>query len=498
MLDVLIVGGGVSGCAIARELSRYQLHIALLERAPDVAMGATKANSAIVHGGYAESHKTLKGRLCYRGRRQFAALEEELHFGFTSIGSMVLAFTQSQITKLEAMERNGIKNGLPDLSILTREQVLEKEPNCNPAVVAALYCAGAGVCSPYELAIALAENAIANGVELHVNSRVEQILPSNKTENAFCVKTTTGHEYHTRYVVNAAGLQAAEVAEMAGACSFEIHPRSGEYMLMAQGSGAALNHVLFQMPTKMGKGVLVTPTVYGNLLIGPDALDETTDDRDTHPERLYHIYKEATHTTTALNINQFLRSFAGVRPVANTNDFIIEQSRIPHFIQVAGIQSPGLTASPAVAEMVCNLLRGAGLRLAAKETFNPARRATYLPQAPLTGTALQPLLDLPLGAKGRRVCRCEQVPESALRDAAGRGIPLTTVDAAKRRTRAGMGWCQGAFCQPRVAELLGTLTDKPIDARTDAERDGLRRVTREKMLAYYTIQENTHTKSKTK
>lgn len=480
MYDVLIVGGGVVGCAIARELSRYALKIALLERESDVGTGATKANSAIVHGGYAEAHSKLKGRLCYQGRTQFARLDRELGFGFSPTGSLVLAFEEGQRDALVALMENGRRNGLDDLSLLDGGQVRAMEPAVNPAVAYGLHCKGAGVCSPYELAIALMENAMVNGAALFLQAEVASVV---RLAQGFQVRTADGRCFYTKYLVNAAGLGAASISAMAGDSRFILRPRSGEYLVMAKGTGKLVRSVLFQMPTAMGKGILVAPTVYGNLLIGPDALDGENDDRSTHPDRLRHILAGAMRTTDRLNVQQFIRSFAGVRSVADTDDFIIDASTVPGLIQAAGIQSPGLTASPAIALLVRDLLDREGLRLVEKKDFNPNRRAFLRPLGVSMAEAARRAA-LEEGVQGRLICRCEQVLEAAVEDAAGRGIPLYTVDAVKRRTRAGMGWCQGAFCGPRLASLLSRRYDGGIDPRTDAQRQGLTRVGREELLAY--------------
>lgn len=481
MLDVLIVGGGVTGCAILRTLSQYALRVALLEAGADIACGATKANSAIVHGGYAEAHTKQKGRLCYQGRRQFARLDRALGFGFAPIGSLVLAFEDGQRDALVAMMENGAKNGVDDLALLDGAQVRALEPNVNPGVRWALYCRGAGVCSPFGLAIAFAENALANGAHIHLNSRVIAI---SQSAEGFAVDTAAGARHTARFVVNAGGLQAADIARLAGDDSFAIHPRSGEYVLMQRGTGSLVRSVLFQMPTKMGKGILVTPTIYGNLLIGPDAIDEVDSSRDTHPERLRHILDQAMLTTDKINPRQFLRSFAGVRPVADTDDFIIGPSAVPGLIHAAGIQSPGLTASPAVAERVRDALCDAELALREKPDFDPQRRPNIPPAEDIAPAEVARRVALAEGDAGRLICRCQQVPEASVRDAAARGLPLYTVDASKRRTRAGMGFCQGAFCRPRSAQLLTRLQGIAVDDRTDAEREGLSRVNRAQLLAY--------------
>ncbi|MEG0379968.1 MAG: FAD-dependent oxidoreductase, partial [Eubacterium sp.] len=243
---------------------------------------------------------------------------------------------------LEDLLENGKLNGLPDLEILDHDAIMALEPNVNPEVKYALYCKGAGVCSPYEMAIALAENAVANGLELFLNTAVKAI---ERTEDGFDVISDDEQVFSGRYVINAAGLNSDKISALVGVDNFRILPRSGEYLLMVRGSGSVVNTVLFQMPTKMGKGILVTPTYHGNLLIGPDAVNEGVADRDTHAERLLRIFKEAQLTTDKLNIKQFIRSFTGVRAVSSTDDFIVEETNVPHFINVAGIQSPGITSS---------------------------------------------------------------------------------------------------------------------------------------------------------
>lgn len=481
MYDVLIIGGGIIGCAIARELSRYTLKIALLEREPDLAMGATKANSAIVHGGYAEAHTKVKGRLCYKGRQQFAALDGDLHFGFRPIGSMVLAFEESQRSQLVALMDNGRRNGVDDLELLDTRQILALEPGVSPSVKHALYCRGAGICSPFEMAIALAESAAENGAEIHLRCGVTGIA---RVGDRFSVQTQSGTPFEARYLVNAGGLASGDLSAMAGDSSFAVHPRSGEYIVLNKGSGDMANTVLFQMPTIMGKGILVTPTIYGNLLIGPDAIDEQRNDRDTHVERLRAVYAQARITMPALDLKRFLRSFAGVRAVSSTDDFVLGASSVPGFIQAAGIQSPGLTSSPAIAQVVRDALADQGLTLREKEGFVKERRGFLRPEADLDAAALQARISLPQGAAGRILCRCEQVPEAAAVDALARGLPLHTVDAIKRRVRAGMGLCQGAFCRPRTAALLTSLQGFTVDAATDVERAGLHRVERAEMLRY--------------
>ncbi|MGI6108339.1 MAG: NAD(P)/FAD-dependent oxidoreductase [Eubacteriaceae bacterium] len=483
MYDVAIIGGGITGTSIARELSKYNVKTVLLEERDDVAMGATKANSAIVHGGYAEAHAKLKGRLCYQGRRQFQKLDNELHFGFDPIGSLVLAFDEDQKAELEKLLANGKLNGLDDISIIEHDQIVAMEPNVNPDVKYALYCKGAGVCSPYEMAIAMMENAIHNGARLFLEAPVIAI---DKTDNGFEITSTNERVFPARFVINCAGVSADKVSALAGDDSFTIHPRSGEYMLMVRGSGSAFNTVLFQMPTKMGKGILITPTYHGNLLLGPDAVDEDFADRDTHAERLLKIYKEALLTSEKINIKQFIRSFTGVRPVSSTDDFIIKESeKVPGFINVAGIQSPGLTSSPAIAQMVVHeLLPKAGLVLTENPDFDPNRKPI------ITRKILEPMneamkkVELPLSDPNCYICRCEQVSRATIDDALSREIPVTTFDGIKRRTRAGMGWCQGTFCRARVAAVLSEKLGYQVNPGFDIEHSGVNRVGKEEIVEY--------------
>ncbi|MBC3889858.1 FAD-dependent oxidoreductase [Acetobacterium paludosum] len=484
MYDVAIIGAGIIGTSIARALSRYQLSVVIFDKENDVSMGATKANSAIVHGGFAESHSKVKGGLCYQGRKQFDQLDKELNFGFEKIGSLVLAFEEDQLAELKKLYENGLANGLDDLEMLNHDQIMALEPNVNPDVKYALYCKGAGVCSPYEMAIALAENAVANGVKLILNTEITAI---HQTEDGFELVDQTNKNYAAKYVINAGGVSSATVSKMVGIDYFTITPRSGEYILMVRGSGSIINTVLFQMPTKMGKGILVTPTYYGNLLIGPDAVNEDTADKSTHADRLLKIFKEARHTTAKLDIKQFIRSFTGVRAVSSTDDFIIEATPVKGFINCAGIQSPGITSSPAIADRVVNLLKELNCPLEEDPNFNPYRKPIITRKELKPLKEIQPLVDLESSPE-KIICRCEQVTEATIIDAMNRGIPVTTIDGIKRRTRAGCGWCQGTFCRPRVAAVMERQLGQPIDPSFDVEHSGVNRVGKNEIVDY--IQKN--------
>jgi glycerol-3-phosphate dehydrogenase len=480
MYDIIIIGAGAVGTSIARSLSRYQLSVALIEREDDVSMGATKANSAIVHGGFAESHSKVKGRLCYKGRKQFDRLNQELNFGFDKIGSLVLAFEDEQLSKLKELYENGLKNGLDDLEILNHDQIMNLEPNVNPEVKHALYCKGAGVCCPFSYAIALAENAVANGVKLYLNTEITAI---KKEADHFILYDQHQNTYQSKFVINCAGVQSDQVEQMVGLNTFTITPRSGEYMLMVRGSGKIANTVLFQMPTKMGKGILVSPTYYGNLIIGPDAVNLNTGDKDTHTDRLLNIYQQARHTTDKVNIKQFIRSFTGVRAVSSTDDFVIEKTAVKGFINCGGIQSPGLTSSPAIADMVLDLLEQEGCQFNDDPNFDPHRKPIIERKTLLPPHEIEPLIELESSPE-KVICRCEQVAQATIVDAMNRGIPVTTVDGIKRRTRAGMGWCQGGFCRERVVTVMENVLGHPVDPGFDIEHSGINRVGKNEIVDY--------------
>lgn len=478
MFDVIIIGAGVSGASIARRLARYKLDILVVEKENDVSMGASKANSAIVHGGYAESGRELRGRLCYPGRKSFKSLNEELNFGFLANGSLVLAFDEDDMKMLDKLYQMGLENGLDDMEIIDREKLRRLEENVSDDAIGALYCKGAGVCSPYEYVIALIENAMTNGVKLKLNSEVVDI---KKIEDVFSVKVADGTSYRSHFVINASGLNGARVSKMITQTNFDIHPRSGEYLLMQKGTGKRINQVLFQTPSPKSKGILVTRTYHNNILLGPDAIDEEEIDLGTHEERLMEIYKLAKKSVRkdVINLKEFIRSFTGLRPASSTGDFIIENTATSGFINVVGIQSPGITSSPEIARVVEKILKDLGLDLISDEGYNPYRKPIIEYKDLEDFNKIKDLVDLKLGNPQRLVCRCEQVSEATIRDALNRGIELTSVDSIKRRTRAGMGFCQGAFCRTRVLEVMEDEYSHPIaNKKFDSEGSGLSRINR--------------------
>ncbi len=457
MFDVAIIGAGVVGCSIARELAKYRLKVCILEKESDVAAGTSKANSAIVHAGYDAWPGTLKGKLNVAGNAMFDTLAADLDFHLKRNGSMVLAFGEEELRTLEELRERGRSGGVPGLQILSPEEVLQREPAVNKGVKGALFAPTGGITCPYEMTWALAENAAANGVDIWLERSVMGI--SREDGGFFRVDTAKG-QIQARFVVNAAGLYADEISKMAGAEKYAIHPRKGEYCILDKETEGLVKHTLFCVPGAMGKGILVAPTVDGNILLGPNAQEvEDKMDTETSPEGLQEIMKGALRTIPGIPQKSVITSFAGLRAISG-NDFIIEESRrVKGFINVGGICSPGLTAAPAIGEYVKNLLEVAGLRLVKNESFNPVRKAIPRFREMDYRTRAELIKQNPL--YGRIVCRCEMVTEGEIVEAIRRPCGATNLDAVKRRVRAGMGRCQGGFCSPRVVEILARELELP-------------------------------------
>ena len=451
--DVCIIGAGVVGCAIARELSRFNVDVVVVEKGNDVATGATKANSGIVHGGYTATFGTAKAALCRTGNRMYARLERELNFGYRETGSLVLAFDSHQQQTLRQLVENGEKNGVDDLVILSKHQIGRMEPAVSSKALEALYCPTTGVTSPYELAIALAENAAHNGTHFLLQAAVTAITPSSP----FLVDLAPDGDgrprsIHARYVVNAAGLYSDRVTAMVTEPEFAISPKQGQYVVFEKGYGDIVDRVIFQTPTEAGKGILVTPTYHRNLMIGPNANEvEDRDNVNTDSDVLSSVISRAGASVPNIDLSKAITTFAGVRASSTTGDFVITKTDIQGFIQAAGIDSPGLTSSPAIALRVRDLLADEGLELKAKSSFDPQRVGIIIPKS-LSDEAVSGLLEI--DSPERIICRCERVSQGEIVDAVGRGIPVLSIDAVKRRTRAGQGKCQGAFCRRRVADVL--------------------------------------------
>jgi len=456
--DVIIIGGGVIGCCIARTLSKYDLKIALLEREADIASGTTKGNSGVVHAGYASPREYIKRDMCITGNRLYTQAAEELNFPFQRIGSFVVALEDSQIKELEEQRRLGTQDGVPGLElILDKEKIKYMEPNLTDEVVGVLHAPSAGIVSPYEMTYALAENAAMNGVKFFRNQKVRRI---NHQNYIFVIKTKTD-EFKSNNVINAAGLYGLKISKMVGLDYFTLMPRKGEYILFDR-NAMHLNKILFPTPTKVSKGILVCPTVSGNTFVGPNALN-ITDKKDTATTEagLKEILEGGYKLVPNLPVRASIRNFAGLRAIPGTYDFIIDSTDVYGFINVVGILSPGLTSCYAIAERVVEFLELLGANTKIKEDYNPIR-----PKPERFKDFTKEELDRKIKedpAWGRIICRCETIPEKEILNAIHTPVGATTVDGVKFRCRPGMGRCQAGFCRPRVIEILSRELNIPYE-----------------------------------
>jgi len=458
--DVAIIGGGVTGAAIARELSRYKLKIALFEKEEEFAFGVSKSNSGIIHPGTQNPPDSLKGKLCLKGNLLMRELAKELGLDFKEVGSLIVAVTEEEVPRLLEIKKEAEELGVPKLTMVDGIWLRKNEPNLNKSAVRALYAPTAGVISPYRLVYDLCENAAKNGVVFYTGTKVEKIIASG--EKRFEISTQKG-TFVARYVINAAGLFADEISRMVGIDDFMITPRKGEEFLLDKKREHLTNHVLFPMPTKTSKGILVIKTSDGNPMIGPTAHD--TDDKEdlsTSDEGLKEVFVSARKLLPTLNENDIIAYFAGLRPACG-HDFIIRgEKKVPGFINVAGIQSPGLTAAPAIAVMVRGILNKNGLTLLKRRPFHlHQREENHLFAIPLEVTEKLIKKD---PSYGDIICRCEMVSKREITEAIDRGAK--TLDGVKFRTRAQAGRCHGGFCTTRIMRLLAEKRKIPLTAVT--------------------------------
>lgn len=450
MKDVIIIGGGVIGCGIARELARYQADVAVLEKGNDVSVGTSKANSGIVHGGFDAKPNTLKAKYNVSGNAMFDELSRELDFPFRRNGSMVLCFDEAQIDGLQELYDRGIANGVRDMYIIRGNAELKKlEPYVSDKAVAALVVPNGGIVSPYEMTVAYAENAAVNGVEFRFLSEVSAI---SKDNGVFTVTCSDGYSEQARVVINAAGVYADVINNMVCEDKLHITARKGDYVLMDKTCGYLTDHTLFQLPSKMGKGVLVTPTTHGNILVGPTATDvDDKSDVNTTAEELNEAFTKASITVPSLARRNIITQFSGLRAHLDTDDFVIGESTVEGFYNVAGIESPGLSCAPAIA---CDIAARVSSKLQLKEKLHFQAKRKGIPQfSKLSNTEREKLIDQnPL--YGKIVCRCEVVTEGEIVDSIRRPVGAKDLDGVKRRTRAGMGRCQAGFCTPRIMEII--------------------------------------------
>lgn len=473
--DVAIIGAGITGACIARELTKTSAKVALIEKENDVSCGSSKANSGIIHGGFDPVPGTLMAKLNVKGASMYPELAEKLHFDYKPLGSLVIAFDEKGRSVLDDLLARGKKNGVPDLRIVEKEELHTMEPNLGDNALAALYSPTAGIVSPYKATWAFAESAVINGAEFMRNTSVHGI---EKTNGGFILHTGHG-DIQARFVVNAAGIAADRVSAMAGARRFVIKQRRGEYCLLDSKCRSLVNHVLFQTPTELGKGILVTQTVDGNILIGPSADDQSAEQyeyKGTTAASQSEVLKKASLTIPDIPRGNIINSFAGIRAIAYTadengnpdkpvNDFIIEEDRtVKGFFNVGGICSPGLTAAPATGEYVAELLKKAGLDTEKRTDFIDERRGIEAFSTADTKKKLELIKKDPL--YGQIICRCETVTEAEIVQAIHSPLGARDLDGIKRRTRAGMGRCQSGFCSPRVTEILSREAHIPMTSVT--------------------------------
>jgi len=447
LTDIAIIGCGIVGAATAYELSRYNLDIVVIEKENDIAMGATKANSAIIHAGYDPSPGTLMAKLDVKGVLLAKELCSKLDVPHRHCGAFVLALSEEETTVVQYLYKQALENGVTGVEVLSREEVLRLEPNISDNVVAALHAPTAMIIDPWEYTLALAETAVRNGAHLKLNCAVTGI---DIIDGGYRVLTTQG-SLETRAIINAAGLYADDIHNMVAEPLFTITPAKGEYWLLDKSEGTRVNSVLFQCPTKVGKGVLVTPTVHGNLLVGPgNILADDRDDVSTTADELEFVKKTAVRSVPDIDFSTVIRSFSGNRAHTEIDDFIINEVK-PGFIDLAGIKSPGLTAAPAIAKMAVEMLGENVLKLTEKKHFIDTRKRTRFNK--LTPDEKSALIEED-PSYGHVICRCETVTEGEILEALNSPIPPHTIDGVKRRVGAGMGRCQSGFCGPRILELL--------------------------------------------
>ena len=450
MYDVIIIGAGVSGSAVARELSRYKVNACVLEKNEDVCCGTSKANSGIVHAGYDAQTGSLMAKLNVEGNKMMPELSKELDFPFKQCGSFVVCLEEERIKDLEELYERGVKNGVEHMEIIKdKARIHEMEPNLTDDVAAVLYAPTAGIVCPFNLNIALAENAYTNGVEFQFDT---EVLDIRRVENGWEIATNNG-VYETKYIVNAAGVYADKFHNMVSEEKIHITPRRGDYCLLDKSAGDHVYRTIFALPGKYGKGVLVTPTVHGNMLVGPTAIDiENKEGTATTKEGIDELIEKAGMNVKDLPMRQVITSFAGLRAHEDHHEFIIKELEdAPGFIDCAGIESPGLTSCPAIGKMVAKMIKEK-MDLQNNPNFVGTRKGILDPST-LSKEEYKELIKRN-PAYGNIICRCEMVTEGEIVDSIRRPLGAKSLDGVKRRTRAGMGRCQSGFCSPRTMEIL--------------------------------------------
>jgi len=489
--DVMIIGAGVTGSAIARELSRYKLKVAVLDKNSDVCEGTSKANSGIIHAGFDAKPGSLKARLNVRGSEMMPLLAEQLDIPFRRNGSMVVCEDERDLPELEKLYKRGLENGVKHMRLLSREEALEMEPNLSDKTVRVLYAETGGIVCPFNMTIAFAEHAFVNGVDFFLRTQVKEIIELGTDMSEYCTKgdspSNAGYIikavkydesdpdkdsiviYHTKYVINAAGVHADIIHNMISDDKMTITPRKGEYCLLDISAGGHVHSTIFKMPGVLGKGILVSPTIHGNLLVGPTAQDlEDKEGNYTTMEGLAAVNKEGAAAVKNVPMREVITSFAGLRPHADRGDFIIEElTDHPGFIDAAGIESPGLSASPAIGELVREMIVSKE-KPAKKENFIPGRKGITVMKFLSQEKQYEIIESDPRYAN--IICRCSSITEGEILETIHRPLGARTMDGVKRRTGANMGRCQGGFCYPKVMEILSRELGLPMESITKCGR----------------------------
>lgn len=467
MYDAVVIGAGIVGAMTARELTKYNFKVCVVDKANDVAMGATKANSAIVHAGYDAIPGTLKAKLNVMGSEMMSRVTKELGVKYENNGSVVIGFNDEDKKIIRELYDRGIKNGVKNIKIVDKQELAVLEPCISDDAICALYAPSGAIVCPYELCIAAMGNAMDNGAALKLNFNVIKISVRDGFYEVISDKETV----RAKYVINAAGVYSDAVARLVGDNSFTVHPRRGEYLLLDKECGTLAKHTIFKIPTKLGKGILITHTVDGNLLLGPTSFDiEDKENTDTESVGISDIQKAAARYIKSVPLGKTITSFCGLRAVGSTGDFIIN-SPIKGFINAAGIESPGLSASPAIAKYIVDILKNEGARLTENKNYNPIRKSSHYFREANLEEKNRIIKENP--AYGRVICRCETVTEGEIAAAIHTNPGARDIDGIKRRTRAGMGRCQGGFCMPAVAEILSREMNVPFESVTKSGGESL-------------------------
>lgn len=447
MYDVAIIGAGVVGSSLAYYLSQYDISILMLEASNDVSNGTSKANTAIIHAGYDPRVGTLMAKYNVEGSLLMKDLCTKLDVPYINNGAMVLAFSDEELEHVNKLYQRGIDNGVKDLSVLNAEQVLKLEPNITKNVKGALLAKTSAIVSPWELTYALALTAVKNGVELKLNNKVTAITK----ENEIFTITTDKSQYQSRYIFNASGIHADKIHELIGKKEFTITPVRGQYYLLDKSQGNKCTHTLFQCPNALGKGVVVSPTVHGNLIVGPDAETINNEDKSTTSSGLAYVKEKAAKSIDSLNYGENIRNFAGIRAKSDRKDFIVEESKsVSNFFNLAGMASPALSSAPAIALAAVNWLLSKE-KLNKKENYITERKKIRFNK--LSAEEKNELIKKD-PSYGRIICRCETITEGEILACIDSEIPPASIDGVKRRTNSGMGRCQGGFCSERIAMIL--------------------------------------------